>query len=219
MKITKIMGNPLIRLASNIVYAIACCTTGILSHSWWFIAIGGYYIVLSMVRYYLLHILRGDEAVITSLCDVCELQSEIIGHILYTHSRVVSDDGRDFPVLTFGPICVRPDLQGKGIGSALIRSTMTRAREAGFSGIVITGDPAYYHRFGFRPASDFGILYEDGSSFPELMAAELHPGSLSGVCGRIAFAPAFSKIRPEDVEAFDVQFPFKEKKRLPGQIR
>lgn len=62
MKIAKIMGNPLIRLASNIVYAIACCTTGILSHSWWFIAIGGYYIVLSMARYYLLHILRKEPS-------------------------------------------------------------------------------------------------------------------------------------------------------------
>lgn len=58
MKIIKPAVYPFIQPAINIVYAIACCTAGILSRSWWFIAIGGYYIVLSMARYYLLHVVR-----------------------------------------------------------------------------------------------------------------------------------------------------------------
>lgn len=169
-------------------------------------------------EHYLLHILRGSDAVVTALCDVCELDGEIVGHILYTHAQVVSDSGKVFPVLTFGPVSVRPDMQGKGVGSQLIRSTMARAKEMGFAGVVITGDPAYYHRFGFRPASDFGMLYEDGSSFPELMAAELHAGSLSGITGRIRFAPEYSAMREEDVLAFDAQFPKKERLKLPGQL-
>lgn len=169
-------------------------------------------------EHYLLHILRGDPAVVTELCDVCEVSGEIVGHILYTHANVAEDDGRMFPVLTFGPVSVRPDMQGRGIGAQLIRRTMARACEMGFSGVVITGNPAYYHRFGFRPASDFGILYEDGSSFPELMAAELIDGGLTGVAGRIAFAPAYSQMQEEDVLAFDAQFPKKEKLRLPGQL-
>lgn len=170
-------------------------------------------------EHYLLHILRGEEAVMTQLCDVCELRGKIVGHIFYTHSAVVSGQGDSFPVLTFGPISVHPDEQGKGIGSQLITSTMARAAQMGFAGIVITGNPAYYHRFGFRPASDFGILYEDGSSFPELMAAELGEGRMSGAKGRITFAPAFSQMKEEDVLAFDAQFPYKEKKRIPGQLR
>lgn len=169
-------------------------------------------------EHYLLHILRGDPAVVMPLCEVCELDSEIVGHILYTHANVVGDDGHVFPVLTFGPISVRPDMQGKRIGAQLIRRTMARACEMGFAGVVITGNPAYYHRFGFRPASDFGILYEDGSSFPELMAAELSEGKLHGIAGRIAFAPAYSNMREEDVLAFDACFPKKEKLRLPGQL-
>ncbi|MBE5799167.1 MAG: N-acetyltransferase [Clostridiales bacterium] len=170
-------------------------------------------------EHYLLHILRGDDAVVTELCDVCEMDGEIVGHICYTRSTVVSDTGASFPVLTFGPVSVRPDMQGKGLGSQLIRATMARASEMGFAGVVITGSPAYYHRFGFRPASDFSILYEDGSSFPELMAAELGEGHLHGVSGRIRFAPAFAQIKEEDVLAFDVQFPKKERLRLAGQLR
>ena len=170
-------------------------------------------------EHYLLHILRGSPSVIPELCDVCELDGEIVGHICYTHSKVISEGGEVFPVITFSPISVRPDMQGKGVGSQLIRATMQRAAAMGFSGVVITGNPAYYHRFGFRPASDYGILYEGGVSFPAFMAAELSPGSLSGVSGCTSFAPEFSMIREDDVLAFDASFPKKERLRLPGQLR
>lgn len=169
-------------------------------------------------EHYLLHILRGSDVVVSELCDVCEMDGEIVGHILYTHASVTSDSGEVFPVLVFGPISVRPDMQGQGIGSQLITRTLLRARALGWRGVVITGDPAYYGRFGFRPASDFHILYEDGSSFPELMAAELGEGRLSGVTGHIAFAPEYMNIEEADVLAFDAHFPARERLRLPGQL-
>ncbi len=169
-------------------------------------------------EHYILHVLRGTPAVIPKLNLVCEAGGRIVGHIFYTRSRVLSDGGGCFPVITFGPISVHPDMQGRGIGSALIRKTLARAAEMGFSGVVITGNPAYYGRFGFRPASDFGIVYEDGSSFPALMALELTPGGLSGVKGRVSFDPAFTLIDPEELDRFDAQFPHKEKKKLPGQL-
>lgn len=169
-------------------------------------------------EHYLLHILRGSDAVVSELCDVCEMDGEIVGHILYTRASVTSDSGEVFPVLVFGPISVRPDMQGQGIGSQLITRTLLRARALGWRGVVITGDPAYYGRFGFRPASDFHILYEDGSSSPELMAAELGEGRLSGVTGRVAFAPEYTSIQEADVLAFDARFPARERLRLPGQL-
>ena len=145
---------------------------------------------------------------------VAEDQGELVGAI-FAREKVWWNNSEIFVEEMF----VRPDMQGKGVGSQLIRSTMTRAAELGFSGVVITGDPAYYHRFGFRPASDFGILYEDGGSFPAFMAAELKAGSLAGVSGRIRFAPAFSQLTEKDVLAFDAQFPKKERLKLPGQLR
>lgn len=169
-------------------------------------------------EHYLLHTLRSSDAVVSELCEVCEEDGEIVGHILYTRAVVTSDSGEVFPVLVFGPISVRPDRQGRGIGAQLITRTLARTRELGWRGVVITGDPAYYGRFGFRPASDFGILYEDGSSFPELMAVPLGEGRLSGVTGRIAFAPEYMNIREEDVLTFDAKFPARERLRLPGQL-
>lgn len=169
-------------------------------------------------EHYIVHIMRGQPEVVTELNDVCLLGGRIVGHIFYTRTKVAAQDGRVFPVLSFGPVSVHPDVQHTGIGSRLITSTMQRAAQMGFSGIVITGNPKYYHRFGFFPASDFGIVSDDGSSFPELMAAPLAPGSLSGVSGRMYFAPGFSQPNPDDVARFDAHFPPKQRQRLPGQL-
>lgn len=43
------------RFVINIVYAIYNCVLGIISHSWWFITIGAYYIILSTMRFLVLN--------------------------------------------------------------------------------------------------------------------------------------------------------------------
>ena len=169
-------------------------------------------------EHYILHTLRGNPSVAQELNFVCTEGETIRGHIFYTHTKVVAADGTTFPLLSFGPISVDPVSQGRGIGSHLIRLTLRLAAEAGHLGVGITGNPAYYSRFGFRPASEFGIVAEDGASFPELMAVELGAGRLRPVHGRLYFCPEFSNLDPEAVERFDRRFPPKARLRLPGQL-
>ena len=169
-------------------------------------------------EHYILHIMRGKPAVAQELNYVCTEGEAVRGHIFYTHTAVVTDQGDALPVLSFGPISVDPARQGQGIGSHLIRMTLRQAAEAGHAGVVITGNPAYYSRFGFRPASDFGIVDQDGASYPELMALELGPQRLAGIRGRHHFCPEFSDIDPVALERFDKAFPPKERLRLPGQL-
>lgn len=59
--------------------------------------------------------------------------------------------------LILAPLAVAPDRQGRGIGGALIRAAHTAAEQAGYSLIVLVGHPTYYPRFGYRPASEFGL--------------------------------------------------------------
>ena len=170
-------------------------------------------------EHYIVHCLRGSARVVPALNRVCvDGDGLLLGHIFYTRSRLVDDDGASREVLTFGPISVRPGWQRQGIGSALIRSTLADARDMGFAGVAITGNPAYYHRFGFRPAADYGIVAEDGASFPALMALELAEGRLSGAGGRLCFCPEFDTVAPDALARFDSQFPPREKLRLPGQL-
>lgn len=170
-------------------------------------------------EHYIIHILRGDPAVVTDLNTVCsDPDGVLLGHIFYTVSNVITDSGNQIPVLTFGPVSVLPEVQGQGIGSALIRQTLQKASLTGYPGLVITGNPRYYHRFGFRDAADYGITFEDGSSIPELMALELGDGRLCQAAGRIRFHPAFDHVDPEALERFDRRFPPRDKLRLPGQL-
>lgn len=169
-------------------------------------------------EHFIVHSLRGNASVVTLLNYVCECGGQICGHIFYTLVTIVSDSGASFNALSFGPISVRPEFQRTGIGAELIRRSFSDARALGYKAVIITGNPAYYSRFGFRPAADFGIVDADGSSYPELMACELVEGGLHGVQGRVHFCPEFFDINSEALARFDAQFPPREKLKLPGQL-
>jgi putative acetyltransferase len=72
--------------------------------------------------------------------------NEIIGHIAFSPVKI---DGEDHRWFGLGPVSVRPDRQGRGIGGALIREGLGKLRAQRAAGCVLLGDPAYYGRFGF----------------------------------------------------------------------
>ena len=85
---------------------------------------------------------------------------------------------------------------------------------------LIHGNIDFYGKSGFRQASEFGIRYhglpegEDASFF---LCKELIPGYLNGITGEYA-PPAGYLVNEKEAEAFDREFPYMEKKKLPGQI-
>lgn len=173
------------------------------------------------VEHYLLHRLRGDPAYLPGLDWVALAAGRPVGVIAYSQALVTGADGVRRPVATFGPIGVLPDWQGQRVGSALIEATLPLAAERGYGGVVITGDPDYYRRFGFRTGKAFGIRLRDGRYHAALLARELRPGGLSGVAGRYCEAEAFS-LSPGDAGllAFERGFPPKERvEGTPSQRR
>lgn len=90
--------------------------------------------------------LRQAGALALSL--VAERAGEVVGHVAVSAVRI-SDGAVGW--FGLGPISVRPDLQGQGIGSLLMQEALRRLRAKGAAGCVVLGDPAYYGRFGFRP--------------------------------------------------------------------
>ena len=61
------------------------------------------------------------------------------------------------PALALAPVAVAPEWQGKGAGSALVRTGIARAARRHERLIVVLGDPSYYGRFGFVAAIPMGI--------------------------------------------------------------
>jgi putative acetyltransferase len=83
-----------------------------------------------------------------SISLVAEQAGEVVGHVALSPVSI-SDGSADWYGL--GPISVRPEFQGRGIGSQLMHTAMGLLRQRGAAGCVLVGDPAYYARFGFKP--------------------------------------------------------------------
>lgn len=173
------------------------------------------------VEHYLLHQLRNDPSFVPELDYVVEEKGRVVAQIAYAKGEYRSDDGRKQPLLLFGPVGVLPEFQKQGYGSALIRFTLERAKALGWPAVVITGNPAYYSRFGFEPAGKYGIYHAMVSreeEFPVFQIKVLDPSKLPPAPGTY-WDPGCYDVSQEEVDVFDRQFPEKRKEVRPGQLR
>jgi predicted N-acetyltransferase YhbS len=87
-----------------------------------------------------------------------------------------------------GPLAVHPNYRNRGIGTALMRRAITRARLAGHSAILLVGNEAYYGRFGFSAALTGELRMPGFYERDRLLALELTSGALAGARGTIGAA-------------------------------
>jgi putative acetyltransferase len=90
------------------------------------------------------------------LAFVAERDGELVGQVLYTHA-ILDAPVRQVDVLVLSPIGVRPDLQLAGIGSAMIRTTLSILADRTEPLVFLEGSPVYYPRFGFVEAGPLGF--------------------------------------------------------------
>ena len=172
------------------------------------------------LEHYVVHVLRSDPAFVPELDLVMEQDRQLIGHIMYMNAKIVADDGRDIPMMTFGPISIRPDLQRKGLGKQLLDYSMERARELGAGALCIEGNIDFYGKSGFVVAGTRGIRYHgepEQESVPYVLLKELRPGFLEGITG-VYHTPQGYYVDETAAEEFDKSSPPKEKLKLPGQL-
>ncbi len=87
-------------------------------------------------------------------CD----EGEIVGHLLFTHATIQSEQGQHVG-MGLAPMSVAPDHQRQGIGAALIAHGLERLFVEGAKFVIVLGHPEYYPRFGFRLASELSITH------------------------------------------------------------
>ncbi|WP_369777404.1 GNAT family N-acetyltransferase [Streptomyces sp. R33] len=97
--------------------------------------------------------LRTDSSWLPGLSYVAEgPDGSVAAHALLTRCEV---DG--VPALALAPVAARPEHQRSGAGSSVVRALLAAAKERGEALVLVLGHPAYYPRFGFVPASRYGI--------------------------------------------------------------
>jgi predicted N-acetyltransferase YhbS len=120
-------------------------------------------------------------------------QVELAGVISYW--RVFIGE-RAVPALLLGPLAVHPNLQGQGIGRALMRHTLGIAKARGERLVILIGDEPYYSRVGFRKVPD-GRMIMPGYVDPDrFLYLELVEGALDGATG-LVLSPSRLKQREE----------------------
>ena len=121
-----------------------------------------------------------------SVSRVAEAHGQIVGHVAF--SPVTAD--RASGGVGLAPVAVLELHRRHGIAADLIRAGLAACRESGFTWCVVLGEPAYYQRFGFRPAPAFGLTdeYGGGDCFQVL---ELADGAMPSGSGLIRYAPEF----------------------------
>lgn len=92
------------------------------------------------------------------------------------------------PGVCLAPCSVWTERQRTGAGTAVIEALLAEAARRGEAFAVVLGHAEYYPRFGFTPASGFGITLHVDVPDEALMAMPL-AGEVPA--GALAFAPEF----------------------------
>ena len=172
------------------------------------------------LEHYVLNQLRNDEAFMPELNFVMEKDGRLIGQNMFMRAAIKADDGSDLPIMTMGPICISPELQGQGYGKRLLDYSLEKAAELGCGALCFEGNINFYGKSGFTYASEFGIRYHglpEGADTSFFLCKELKKGYLDGISGEYT-PPKGYFVDEAEAEEFDKQFTPKEKLKLPTQL-
>jgi len=122
---------------------------------------------------------------------LAERDGGVAGHVLFSPLRIAQGD--DGLALGLAPMAVAPAWQRQGVGTALLEGSLRELTVTPYRAVAVLGDPAFYGRFGFRPAASAGLhdTYGGGNAF---MILALRDGGLDGYRGQVDYAPEFASL-------------------------
>lgn len=112
----------------------------------------------------------------------------VIGSALLSEAKI-TNDAQTWPVFVLAPLAVLPAYQHQSVGSNLVKYLEMQAGEDERLAISILGDPAFYGRFDYKPASQYGITGPFKGD--EFMIKAIREGGLYNVSGKLTYDPAF----------------------------
>lgn len=141
---------------------------------------------------FLVERLRNSPAFVPELSLVAVINTTVVGHILLTRIQI-GDNKENQSSLVLAPVSVLPEFQKQGIGGKLINAAHAKAKELGFTSVILVGHAEYYPRFGYKKLSSYGITLPFPVPDECCLGAELTEGALSKVSGIVIFPPEFGE--------------------------
>ncbi len=135
----------------------------------------------------LIRLLRNRNELLVSL--VATVDNTIVGHVC---ASPVIIDGTNHSIAGIGPLSVYELHRCRGIGGMLMEEVIEQLKTDGCFAAVLLGNPNYYPRFGFKPASQFDLQNEYGAD-DAFMAIELQPNALKNISGMVQYVSAFAE--------------------------
>src|SRR5258706_1055873 len=87
--------------------------------------------------------------------------------------------------LLLGPLAVRPDLRGQGIGVGLMPKGIAEARALGYETMLLIGDEPYYARVGFAKIPPGKIRFPGPVDPGRILGLALREGALDALSGEV----------------------------------
>lgn len=139
--------------------------------------------------------LRDGGDVVPELCLVAEDEGEVVGHICFSRALLVGGEAAGPEILALAPMAVLPERQSRGIGALLLQEALRRAEQTAYPLVVVLGHADYYPRFGFDPASAYGVAAPFEVPDEAWMAYTL-PAYEPGTRGTVRYAAPFTVAAP-----------------------
>ncbi|NLP35791.1 MAG: N-acetyltransferase [Clostridiales bacterium] len=133
--------------------------------------------------------IRSKKYYIPELSFVAEMDKKMVGYFMLSHFPISNQHEDEFLILT--PVAVDYRHLRQGIGKTMINLGLEKAREQGYKGVLVEGNPDFYHIFGFKISTEYGIYPSKEIKLPSpecLMVLELYKDGLAEIKGEVTYS-------------------------------
>lgn len=114
----------------------------------------------------------------------------VVGYVAFCP---VDIQGEDRNWVGLAPMAVEESLRCQGLGQKLVYEGLDSLNEFGYAAVVVLGDPAYYGRFGFKPAASHDLHCRWSGAEETFQLFTLTDDALTNASGEVVFPAAFNR--------------------------